>query len=173
MSTVSRRAVSIVATLVVLAGVGSAPAAGGPAPRMSVVFVDPRRFTDVKDGAMRSDAGTAAILEEIERFVRQSGERYVPAGLALEMRVTDVDLAGELEPWRGPQFDRVRFMRESSWPRIDFEFRLMDAEGRVVKEGRRSLSDPSYLTRSVRVTDDRLRYEKALLTDWFRQELAR
>ena len=162
----------IVALLIVLVGVGSAPSADAPS-RISVVFVDPRRFTDVKDGAMRSPAGGAAILGEIERFVRESGERYVPAGFSLEMRVTDVDLAGELEPWRGPQFERVRFMRESSWPRIDFEFRLKNAEGRVVREGRRSLSDPSYLTRSQRVADGRLRYEKELLTDWFRQEIAR
>jgi hypothetical protein len=159
-----------VTALAMLAGVGAVTAAD-PTSRVSVVFDDPRRFTDVKDGAMRSEAGTAAILEELERFIRASAARYLPTGRALEVRVTDVDLAGEFEPWRGPQFERVRFMRESFWPRIDLEFRVKDAEGRAVNEGRRSLSDPNYLTRSIRVTDDRLRYEKDLLSEWLRQEL--
>jgi hypothetical protein len=172
MSLARRRTIVTVTMLVALAGAGAAPAAEQPASRISVVFVDPKRFTDVKDAAKSSDAGIRAILEDLERFVRESGERYLPAGLALEIRVTDIDLAGDFEPWRGPQFERVRFMRESYWPRIDLEFRLKDAEGRVVREGRRSLSDPLYLTRSVRVADDRLRYEKDLLTEWFRREIA-
>jgi hypothetical protein len=64
-------------------------------------------------------------------------------------------------------------MRESHWPRIDLEFRIKDAEGRVVREGKRSLADPNYLTRSVRAGDERLRYEKDLLAEWLRQELGR
>jgi Protein of unknown function (DUF3016) len=162
------RSSSTVAAILLVA---SAAAAAGE--RVSVVFVDPERFTDVKDAAMSSDRGTRAILDDLARFVRERGERELPPGLTLEVRVTDVDLAGEFEPWRGPQFERVRFMREIHWPRIDLEFRVKDAEGRVVRDGKRSLADPNYLTRSLRVSDDRLRYEKDLLAEWLRQELGR
>ena len=94
----------------------------------------------------------------------------MPAGWTLEVRVTDVDLAGEIEPWRGPQFDRVRIMREVYPPRIDLEFRLADAKGAVFKQGSRVLRDPLYLTRAALGDSDRLRYEKQLLGDWLRQE---
>jgi hypothetical protein len=147
---------SLATAIVLVALVASAAAE-----RVSVVFVDPQRFADVKDAAMASERGTRAILDE----------RALPAGLVLEVRVTDVDLAGEFEPWRGPQFERVRFMREIHWPRIDLEFTLKDAEGRLVREGKRSLSDPNYLARSLRVSDDRLRYEKDV-GKWLRRELA-
>ncbi len=55
-------------------------------------------------------------------------------------------------------------------PRIDLEFRLVDGQGAVVKQGRRVLRDPLYLTRAATSDSDRLRYDKQLLGDWLRQE---
>jgi hypothetical protein len=160
-------------TAIALAGAGRLAASEPSTPRVLVVFVEPERFTDVKNAARGSEKGTAALLDELAGFMREIGERDVPAGTSLELRVTDIDLAGEFEPWRGPQFERTRFMRDVYAPRIDLEFRLKDAEGRVVRAGTRSLREPNYLTRALLMRDDRLRYEKALLSDWFRQEFAR
>ena len=148
-----------------LAGARPAAADGPVTARILVVFVEPQRFTDAKDAP--------GLLDELARFVREAGERYVPAGRSLEVRVTDVDLAGELEPWRGPQFESTRFMRDVYAPRIDLEFRLTDTAGTLVGEGTRSLRDPNYLTQAGRVTEDRLRHEKALLRDWLEREFAR
>lgn len=161
----------LVGAAAVLAAADAA-AADDPAPgRVSVVFVEPARFTDARDAAQPSERGTAALLAELARFIRQAGERELPAGLSLEVRVTDLDLAGEFEPWRGPQFERFRVLKDVYAPRIDLEFRVTDTDGRVVGEGRRSLRDADYLARSIRVSGDRLRYEKDLLRDWLRQEL--
>jgi hypothetical protein len=59
------------------------------------------------------------------------GERYVPVGMQLKMKVTDIDLAGGFEPWRGPQFGAIRITREIYPPRISLEFRLIDGSGNV------------------------------------------
>jgi hypothetical protein len=166
------RAIRILATVAALAGAGIA-AAQSAGSRISVVFVAPDRFTDVRDRAQASPAGVKDLLDELARFVRETGERQVPPGHSLELRVTDIDMASDFEPWRGPQFERTRFMREIYTPRIDFEFRLTDAGRRAVREGQRSLNDPNYLVRSARLTDERLRYEKDLLREWFRGEFAR
>ena len=48
-----------------------------------------------------------------------------------------------------------------------------DGDGRVLSGGARTLRDPLYLTRSIRVTNDRLRYEKQMLEDWFRAGFAK
>jgi hypothetical protein len=100
----------------------------------------------------------------------QMGERYVPADMRLEITVTDIDLAGDFEPWRGPQFGQVRITRDMYRPHISLEFRLTDASGSVVSAGQREISDIAYQDRFVRPPDDYLRYEKALLHDWFRNE---
>lgn len=138
--------------------------------RVTVTFVHPERFTDVKDMAFGSERGAADLLGDLRRYLEVEGERYVPTRWTLEVRVTDVDLAGEIEPWRGPQFDRVRIVREVYPPRIDLEFRLADANGGVFMEGKRVLRDPLYLTRASLGDSDRLRYEKQLLGDWLPRE---
>jgi hypothetical protein len=163
----------LLAASVAVATAGVVSAADQPGSRVTVVFVEPQRFTDIQASAARSEKGSQAILDEIERFMRATGEAQIPAGFTLDIRVTDIDLAGEFEPVRGPQFERTRFMRDVYWPRFDLGFVLRDAEGRVVKEERRTLRDLNYLTRSRLVSDDYLRYEKALLRDWLRQEFPR
>jgi hypothetical protein len=100
------------------------------------------------------------------------GERYVPAGMQLEIKVTDIDLAGDFEPWRGPQFGAVRIIREIYPPHISLEFRLTDDNGNVVSAGNRKISDSAYQARLVRSPDDYLRYEKAILRDWFHNEFS-
>ena len=137
-----------------------------------MTFVQPERFTDVKDSLLGSPKGTADLLAEIDRYLHAAGERYVPAGLTLDIRVTNIDLAGEFEPWRGPQFDRVRIMRDVYPPRFALEFRLTDASGAVVKEGQRVLLDQLYLSAAALNNGDRLYYDKLLLGDWLRQEFA-
>ena len=81
-------------------------------------------------------------------------------------------MAGEFEPWRGPQFCDTRMMREHYPPRIRLRFRLMDGAGHVVQSGERELAEALYLMKSRTVAQsDPLRYEKQLLRDWIRSEL--
>lgn len=167
------RASWLLAGALALGGPVAGAAADLPPSRITVVFVEPERFTDLKDSARRSEKGIAALLDELARFVRQTGERAIPADRKLEVRVTDVDMAGEFEPWRGPQLEATRFMREVYPPRIDLEFTLTDAGGHVVAAGKRALRNPLYLTRAAMLKDDRLRYEKELLREWLRSEFRR
>ena len=83
--------------------------------------------------------------------------------------ITDVDLAGDFEPWRGPDFTRVRVIRDIYPPRIDLDFRLIGADGRVLREGKRKLRDPGFLTTGAigPGSTDPLRYEKRMIDRWF------
>ena len=171
---------SVIRTLalgcVLLAAVGCSVAADRaatpPDSRVSVTFVQPERFTDVRDSLLASPKGTADLLAEIDRYLHTVGARYVPAGLTLDVRITNIDLAGEFEPWRGPQFDRVRIMRDVYPPRFALEFRLTDARGAVVKEGQRVLLDQLYLSAAALNNGDPLYYDKLLLGAWLRQEFS-
>ena len=139
--------------------------------RVAVTFVQPERFADVKDSALGSPRGRADLLAQIDRYLRTAGERYVPAGMTLDVRITSIDLAGEFEPWRGSQFDRVRIMRDIYPPRFVLEFRLTDdAGGTVVRDGQRVLLDQLYLSSAALNNGDPLYYDKLLLNDWLRRE---
>ena len=84
--------------------------------------------------------------------------------------MTDIDMAGEFEIWRGPQPCSARVMLDIYSPRIVLDFRLTDRDGKVVSAGRRDLTDPLSLTRAVMLSTDPLRYEKNLLLGWFQKE---
>jgi hypothetical protein len=144
--------------------------ASGPAARIAVVFVQPQHFTDVKYS--KAEQNSVALLDELHKFMCEMGERYVPAGMQVAIKVTDIDLAGDFEPWRGPQFGHVRITRDIYPPRISLEFRLTDANGSVVNTGSREISDSAYQARLVRPPDDYLRYEKDILREWFHNEFS-
>jgi hypothetical protein len=92
-------------------------------------------------------------------------------GQRLEITVTNIDMAGDIETWRGPGRCDQRIMKDVYPPRIDIQFRVLGADGAELRAGARRLRDSNYLTHAAPVTADHLRYEKALLLDWLQREL--
>lgn len=148
-------------------------AAVGPVAQVSVTFIAPEKFTDVKDDMTGSDRDRARVLDEIKAYMETLARDYLRAGESLELKVTDVDLAGDFEPWHGIEFDHIRILKEVYPPRMNLEFRLLDAEGKVVREGKRRLQNPGYLMTAGMPTNDPLRYDKEMIRDWMRQEFKR
>lgn len=67
----------------------------------------------------------------------------------------------------------IRVMRDIYPPRITLQYTLKDADGRIVSEGDARLSDSGYLQGSGLLTNsDPLRYEKRLIDDWVKRQLA-
>ncbi len=144
-----------------------------PAPRAEVIFSHPEKFTDVKDDAIGTEKGRDATLGLIREYLVQQAAYYVPEGEKLTITVTDVDLAGDFEPWRGPNFQDVRIVKDIYPPRIDLAFKLSDAGGKALKEGKRELRNLAF-TMDISINrDDPLHFEKTLLDDWLRRDFKR
>jgi Protein of unknown function (DUF3016) len=140
-------------------------------PRTEVVFDHPENFTDVKDSEYATDRGRDAILSRIRIFLVDHATPYLPAGDALRITFTDIDLAGDFEPWRGAQWSDVRIVKEIYPPAFKFSYAVTDPSGRVVKQGVEDIRDLNFQTRVVLDTSDSLRYEKDILGDWARSTL--
>lgn len=138
---------------------------------VDVVFFEPEKFTDVRDGYMGSDQGRDATLVELKEYLVKRAVRGLAPGQKLSITITDVDLAGDFEPWRGSQWSDVRVVKDLYPPRITLAFRLTDADGTVSKEGKRDLRDLAFLMKITSgFRSDTLRHEKALLDDWLSVE---
>lgn len=158
----------------VLVAAGALLAAGDPAPRVTVAFFEPEKFTDVRDSALFNDSGRTTYLEQLRDHLLEQAPKHLAEGQRLEITFTDIDLAGDFELWRGPQYFDVRMVRDIYPPRLEFSFRLLDATGKVVKEARRTLLDLAFQLRSSIISQhDTLRYEKSMLDDWLREEFPR
>jgi hypothetical protein len=141
--------------------------------RITVAFFEPAGFTDLRDRAWL-DNDPDLYLPRLREHLEAKARRHVPPGCELAITFTDIDLAGDFEPWRGPRWDDVRVVRDLYPPRLALTFRLTDAAGRVVQEGRRELRDLAFLLKlPLAFPDDTLRHEKTLLDDWLDREFPR
>ncbi len=148
---------------------------GTPAPkaasRTEVIFDHPENFTDVKDMSTPTDKGRDYILSQIRVYLQDRATAELPQGYHMKIVFTDLDLAGDFEPWRGPQWMDVRIVKSIYPPAFKLTYTVTDASGSVALEGTESQRDMSFDTRILIDTSDPLRYEKAMLDDWVRSKL--
>lgn len=153
--------------------VQAAPPVNGSNALAEVNFLEPKKFTDVRDSDM-GDYERTTYLDSLRDHLLEQAKHFVPPGQKLSVTFTDIDMAGDFEPWRGPRFSDVRIVKDIYPPRIELSFKLTDAEGNVLKQGKRELRDLAFLMKiTMAFRDDPVRHEKALLDDWLRAEFAR
>ncbi|MFN0066871.1 MAG: DUF3016 domain-containing protein [Limisphaerales bacterium] len=104
------------------------PAGGGGT--ATVRFLDPQRFTDFIE-AGPAPANQERLMRNLADFGERTGRGVVPAGRTLEIEFTDIDLEGRMS--NRPRPTRVTRGPESA--RAQLNYRLLDADGRVLREG--------------------------------------
>ena len=132
-----------------------------------VEFVQPEKFTDAGNDSF--GGYSASTLASLRKYIERTAPRYLQAGQQLSIRITDIDLAGSFEPWRGPGRD-VRIVRDVYPPRIKLQYEWRDADGHILGQGEKNLRNLGFQMTTVARDSDALRYEKALINDWLASE---
>ena len=161
---------SAIAGLAAISTVLIAQAAVATDARVEVIFSHPEKFTDVRDAYSATEMGRKANLDQIRDYVVSEANNFITDGRKLTVTFTDIDLAGDFEPWRGPEWMDIRGVKDIFPPRMDLEFKLMGPDGTMIKEGKRELRDLAFMSKLSVNQNDALRFDKALLDDWFRSE---
>ncbi|ANH67876.1 DUF3016 domain-containing protein [Mitsuaria sp. 7] len=159
-STFFKRAVLLSLTTVSLGAIAAAAQA-----QAEVNFIKPESFSDI--GWVGVDRDNA--MKQLEDHFKALAARELP-GKQLKIDVTDVDLAGEVEPH--VRTDRLRILRSVTIPRMSFTYTLSE-NGQVLKSGKADLKDMDYQNGvGNRYFDSEpLRYEKKMIDDWMAREL--
>jgi Protein of unknown function (DUF3016) len=125
----------------------------GPAGAEAVVrFEHPERYLDT----------TANGIAGIKAYIELLGRSLAP-GLVLNVTVLHLQMAGRTDEFRPP----LRIYSGDAWPSMRLRYTLT-RNGRVLMSGEDRLGDTLYQQdASARGSPDRLRYEKAMLRDWF------
>lgn len=137
---------------------------------VAIRFITPDQFSDVRDSGF-ARAETLTGIEE--HLLKLAGAQFATAGPGKDLliEVTDIDRAGELEPW-GRDMREVRVLRTVGRPAITLRY-VVSEGGHELRRGEARLSDLSYLDRWNRYpSGDPIRFEKRMLDDWFRREFA-
>jgi hypothetical protein len=100
----------------------------------------------------------------------------LPADHVLRITVTDLDLAGRVEPIYIDNFTPVRVINRIDYPMISLNFEYLDGSGAVLKSGAETVKDMGLLeTRKAMMESGRdyLYHEKRLLDKWFNANFPR
>ena len=161
-------------TLLAASGLATPPLvlAGAAAPQSVTVSYDhPEHFTETREEkALAPTRASNDYLTTLKAYIEKRGAKMLQPGQQLDVVVTDIDRAGSFEPWHGGAMREVRIIKDIYPPRINLHFKLLDADGKVIREGDRKLRDPGFLTSNTAPTStDSLRYEKQLIDRWLRK----
>lgn len=132
---------------------------------VKVNFVNPEKFADIKDnnGFRQMD-----VLKDVEAHLVEQAQKYLP-GRDVRINVTDVDLAGEVEPF-GRRMTWLRVMRTVTLPSITFSYEVSEG-GKVLQQGEARLRDMNYQDGfNGYFSSDTLRYEKRMIDRWFKDQ---
>lgn len=137
------------------------------AAQLTVNFVEPEKYTDAGYTSSSPDTKERARLQrDLESHLKQLADRSLAPDDSLKIDVLDIDLAGHLDPFVTAGRE-MRIVRDVTWPRIKLRYALT-RNGAVAVQGEGQVSDMSFLMTGNRYSSsDRLRYEKAMLDDWF------
>ena len=139
---------------------------------VSVRWEDPAQFTEIRYSHNRWEARQGNWVEQLATYLRERAEKRLPQGEQLDVNIVDIRRAGNYEPWH-TAFNDVRVLRDIYPPRMTLTFKRIAADGRVIAEGERKLSDMGFLMSGNAVgSHDPLRYEKHMIDRWLARELA-
>ena len=162
----------LAAALLLLALAGPAlraapdPATSPSGPRVKLTFSNWEKFTDIVIDGASDKAASDIIYSELNRHLASLAKHHLAHGQTLVITMRDIDLAGTVEPWRGPDYGHVRYMRDTHPPRLVFDYQLLDDSGAVLKEGSEKLTNLTYRYQTPSLQRDTTTYEKQLLDDW-------
>jgi len=175
-------AIALLAGALVAGGANAAPrtVTDAQAPRalqadgpVSVKWDDPAKFTEIRQSTNRFEAERGDWVQQLARYLQTTAAKPLQPGQTLDVTLVDIKRAGDYEPWHGPRGSDIRIMRDIYPPRISLQYTLKDASGRIISEGDARLSDTGYLHNvGLKSDSDPLRYEKRLIDDWVKRQLA-
>jgi Protein of unknown function (DUF3016) len=158
--------------LLPLLGLGACAALANEPSNVRIEFVHPERFSDLQIQGRQEITSAPIFRDNISAYLSPHVARRFP-GATLNLRFTDIDLAGRLEPWRIRKFNDVRFDRNmgANPLRLYFDYTLTDSKGRILASGSKALVDGDYIQRYIYYPNSEkwatLFYEKASLLRWF------
>ena len=137
---------------------------------VKVKWHEPENYADVRGADEHDKRFQKRVFSQLEKHLAKLG-KGLPEGIELEMTVTDVNLAGDVR-YSFSMHREIRLVQSLHFPRINFDYTLTN-NGQLIDKGSVELKDMAFMDRAtaVRMSNDAFKYDKALLTRWFKKDL--
>ena len=151
----------------ILTGTLLLPFATLTAKSVEIAWENPDSYRNVTHTYMGSDRERDSILRELKAAFEQKALTRIPENSTLEISFTQVELAGQFEPWRGHRYHDIRVVRDIYPARLHFTWRLLDEDSGEIRSGEERLTSMG-VTQRVPTTLDRdsYPYVKEIYNRW-------
>jgi len=131
-----------------------------------VTWTDYKSYRDIHEGNGGRKQFRERIFKDFEKHFAKLAAT-LPEGQTLQIDVTDVDLAGDTHVGG---IERMRIIKHMYSPRMNFSYKLVDADGKVIQTDDVVVKDMNFMSgTSLKYRNKSLGYEKKMLDDWFEE----
>jgi hypothetical protein len=147
-----------------------APAAAAPADAKVVIKKDAQFMEESTDALLRRESATR-LRSVLEKELKSVAPNCLKEGQTLELALAEVNSAGSMAS-AGANTTRtdVRVVKNSWVIALNFDYRLVDADKKVLDQGSANLRDSGFVGSdpAERIVTESYPKERALLNQWFR-----
>ncbi|MBQ4834241.1 DUF3016 domain-containing protein [Pseudoalteromonas sp. MMG010] len=133
-----------------------------------VKWQDFDNYRDVRASNQSPNSFEKQITMNFDKHFAKLAKK-LPSGYKLNVEVTDLDLAGDVEFSAARE---VRVIEPIYYPRMKLSYTVTNQQGEVVSQSSEvSLKDRGFLDKIKRSSSRSFYYEKRLVTSWFNSEV--
>ena len=139
---------------------------------INVEFQEVDKYTDFSVSGLSEEKTLGIFESELEGELKRFSERYIVGDYTLLIVFKDIDMAGDIQPWRNRHSADIRYIERVYPPRMELAYTLTDADGKVVAEGEETIADIAFdfnILAPIRSQSMSFFYEINMLEDWIRK----
>jgi hypothetical protein len=145
---------------------------GANAGSAEVKWQNPDKFRDIDPGNSTKDSYRKSIEKSFgEEFSKQAEK--LPASQKLSVNVTNLDLAGEVDPIPSRGGLQLRVLKNIYYPQMTFDYKITGPGGSVVQEHQQvTIKDMGFMSGSANAGSSQdFYYERRMIREWFNKEV--
>jgi hypothetical protein len=147
-----------------------AMAMAAQAANVEIVWFEQQKYRDIRGDGENQKRFENRVIAALTKYFEEAAAETLPADQSLSLKITNVDLAGDVEYFFLRFPTGVRMMRDIYFPSIEFNYELRDADGKVLKSGKENIKDMGYLySKMAYINNPAFDYEKRMIDDWFKK----
>ena len=135
-----------------------------------VTWQEPEKYTDIRPSNESRDSFKERIFKEFNIMFAGMAKKF-PDGYLLEINVTDLDLAGDVNGMYSSLGREIRVIKELYWPRMSFSYILKNGKNEIVASAKEDIKDMNFMSPvGMHSSGSSFDYEEKMLNDWFKTQ---
>ena len=140
--------------------------------QVKISWQNPEKYADIRPANESKKSYQAQVINSFDKIWTKLAEK-LPAGYYLELTITDLDLAGDVNPMYRLANNDVRVIKDIYFPRMQLNYILYNADKQIVGQANDvKIKDMGFMTSgSATFTSREFAYESEMIKKWFNKEI--